>query len=75
MRSLGCHAGFNERDTIEEIIRRVIAVPVRTELIVVDDGSTDGRGISWTRCRGALFKLVLQPTNGGKGPRSAGFRR
>ena len=30
---------YNERDTIEEIIRRVIAVPVRVELIVVDDGS------------------------------------
>ena len=33
---------YNERDTIEEIIRRVLAVPMRTELIVVDDGSKDG---------------------------------
>ena len=33
---------YNERETIEEIIRRVLAVPVRIELIVVDDGSTDG---------------------------------
>jgi glycosyltransferase involved in cell wall biosynthesis len=29
---------YNERETIEEIIRRVLAVRVRTELIVVDDG-------------------------------------
>ena len=33
---------YNERHTIEEMIRRVLAVPIRTELIVVDDGSTDG---------------------------------
>ena len=35
---------YNERTTIDEIIRRVVAVPIRKELIVVDDGSTDGTG-------------------------------
>ena len=33
---------YNELDTIEEIVRRVLAVPLRIELVVVDDGSTDG---------------------------------
>src|SRR6202040_1299001 len=33
---------YNERDTIEEIVRRVLAVPLRVELVVVDDASTDG---------------------------------
>ena len=34
---------YNERDTIEEMIARVVAVPgIRMELIVVDDGSKDG---------------------------------
>ena len=28
---------FNERETIGEIISRVLAVPLRIELIVVDD--------------------------------------
>ena len=28
---------YNERETIEEIIRRVLAVPLRIELVVVDD--------------------------------------
>ncbi len=33
---------YNERATIEEILWRVQAVDVDKELIVVDDGSTDG---------------------------------
>lgn len=33
---------FNERATILEIIKRVQAVPFEKEIIVVDDGSTDG---------------------------------
>ena len=33
---------FNEKDTVEEIIRRVLAVKMRIELVVVDDVSTDG---------------------------------
>jgi glycosyltransferase involved in cell wall biosynthesis len=59
---------FNERETIDEIIRRVLAVPVRIELIVVDDCSTDGtRDILKTLQAEMGFKLVLQPQNGGKG--------
>ena len=32
---------YNEESTIEEIVSRVLAVPLRVELLVVDDGSTD----------------------------------
>jgi len=33
---------FNERATIEEIIRRIQAVAIEKEILIVDDGSTDG---------------------------------
>lgn len=59
---------YNERDTIAEIIARVRAVPLRIELIVVDDGSADGtRERLQELQREHGFKLVLKPENGGKG--------
>ena len=59
---------YNERETIDEIIRRVLAVPLRIELIVVDDGSKDGtRDILPRLAEELKFKLILQPKNAGKG--------
>ncbi len=59
---------YNERQTIDEIVARVLAVPLRIQLIVVDDCSRDGtreRLVELQRERG--FTLVLQERNGGKG--------
>src|SRR5271156_5929381 len=33
---------YNERNTIHEILRRVRAVPIKKQIIVVDDCSSDG---------------------------------
>ncbi len=59
---------YNEAATIHEIIRRVLAVPVRTQLIVVDDASTDGTRDLLVHLQEQLgFTLLLQPRNRGKG--------
>jgi glycosyltransferase involved in cell wall biosynthesis len=59
---------YNERATIEEIIGRVMNVPMRVELIVVDDCSTDGtRDHLVTLQRQHGFTLLLQDRNQGKG--------
>ena len=59
---------FNEKATIDEIIRRTLGVPIRVQLIVVDDCSTDGTRDLLTALQRELgFTLVLQPQNAGKG--------
>jgi glycosyltransferase involved in cell wall biosynthesis len=59
---------YNEIHTAEEMIRRVLAVPIRTQLIVVDDCSTDGTRDLLVRLQKDVgFTLLLQPRNQGKG--------
>ena len=59
---------YNERTTIDEIVARVLAVPMRIELIVVDDCSTDGtRERLQELQREYGFNLLLQERNQGKG--------
>lgn len=59
---------YNEKATIREIIDRVQSTGLVNELIVVDDGSTDGtRGILSQIASEKPIKLILQPQNMGKG--------
>jgi glycosyltransferase involved in cell wall biosynthesis len=59
---------FNERHTAEEIIGRVLAVPLKIELIVVDDASTDGsRELVAFLAERDGFVLLRQERNQGKG--------
>jgi glycosyltransferase involved in cell wall biosynthesis len=58
---------YNERTTIDEIVRRVLAVPLRIELIVVDDGSIDGTSEVLDGLRQELNFTLVHQKNGGKG--------
>jgi glycosyltransferase involved in cell wall biosynthesis len=59
---------YNERDTIEEMIERVVAVPgIRIEFIVVDDGSTDGTSDKLRALQPKHGFKLHHKENGGKG--------
>ena len=59
---------YNEKATVEEIVDRVLAVPLRIELIAVDDASTDGsREILEKLSRERGFRVLHQERNQGKG--------
>lgn len=60
---------FNELHTIEEVIARVRAVPVTTEIIIVDDCSVDGTRdlLREIAAREPDLKIFFQEENQGKG--------
>ena len=60
---------YNERATVEQLLARVRAVPLDKEIVVVDDGSTDGTRelLLAMQVPGSEVRLIMHERNRGKG--------
>ena len=58
---------YNERATIDEVIQSVLKSPYTSEVIVIDDGSTDGTRDLLADWDDPRVRVLLQPHNQGKG--------
>src|SRR5437763_1361000 len=58
---------YNEKQWIRELLRRVQAVPIPKEVIVIDDCSTDGTRDLLRELESATVRVVYQSVNQGKG--------
>lgn len=67
---------YNERETIETITRQVLDTGLVHELVMVDDGSTDGTREIMKQWEGhPVVRVILKEQNGGKGSAiQRGFR-
>lgn len=62
---------YNEEKTVKQILEKIHSLDIDKEIIVVDDGSTDGTGKVLQELKLGELKIIHHVTNRGKG---AAFR-
>jgi glycosyltransferase involved in cell wall biosynthesis len=58
---------YNEAATVTQVLDRVLASPFTREVIIVDDGSTDGTSAVLAGIDDERVRVLTQPRNFGKG--------
>ena len=60
---------YNERRTLRQLLQRVLQVPFETEILCVDDGSTDGSRelLAELEAQHPQLRVFFQANNAGKG--------
>lgn len=60
---------YNEAGTVEAVVARLHEVPLRIEIVAINDGSTDGTGevLDALHQSGQIDRVIHQPKNRGKG--------
>ena len=58
---------YNEIKTIEKLIKKILKINIKKQLIIVDDGSSDGTELVLKKYKKSIDKLIIHKKNLGKG--------
>jgi dolichol-phosphate mannosyltransferase len=58
---------YNEIKTIEKLINKILKLNIKKQVIVVDDGSSDGTQLILKKFKNKIHKLIVHNKNRGKG--------
>jgi dolichol-phosphate mannosyltransferase len=58
---------YNEIKTIEKLIKKILKINIKKQLIIVDDGSSDGTELILKKYKSKIDNLIIHKKNLGKG--------